>query len=241
MIFSLYNNAIQVLEIRIKLMGCINFFFFFLNQNVLNLLHKDWDMGMDKLFSKVWACLYSYSLNLYVHGTCTGVCMQSQYCVCMQMTFPQCTTPKNKILLHWVIKGISAKSDWNLCWFKGIGSLLCQLPILNSELLYLSCAVDPLECHLTSDVCCVQVLKWSDYCLPLACSPGQPFRAVAQASIDNFTRLGVAFIEDRLQLDNGLVPSKIVRMLPSIIFHIYPFYCILYHCLHCLLPFWFNA
>ncbi|XP_078121551.1 biotin--protein ligase isoform X2 [Sander vitreus] len=58
-----------------------------------------------------------------------------------------------------------------------------------------------------------QVLKWSDYCLPLACSPGQPFRAVAQASVDNFSRLGVAFIEDRLQLDNGLTPSKIIPVL----------------------------
>ncbi|XP_040908103.1 biotin--protein ligase [Toxotes jaculatrix] len=55
-----------------------------------------------------------------------------------------------------------------------------------------------------------KVLKWSDYCLPLACSPGQPFRAVAQATVDNFSRLGVAFIEDRLHLDNGLMPSKIV-------------------------------
>ncbi|GAA6226812.1 biotin--protein ligase [Lates japonicus] len=55
-----------------------------------------------------------------------------------------------------------------------------------------------------------KVLKWSDYCLPLARSPGQPFRAVAQATVDNFSRLGVAFIEDRLQLDNGLMPSKIV-------------------------------
>nr|XP_033496917.1 biotin--protein ligase isoform X2 [Epinephelus lanceolatus] len=58
-----------------------------------------------------------------------------------------------------------------------------------------------------------QVLKWSDYCLPLACSPGQPFRAVAQASVDNFSRLGVAFIEDRLQLDDGLMPSKIIPVL----------------------------
>ncbi|XP_029304540.1 biotin--protein ligase isoform X2 [Cottoperca gobio] len=58
-----------------------------------------------------------------------------------------------------------------------------------------------------------QVLKWSDYCLPLACSPGQPFRAVAQASVENFSRLGVAFIEDRLQLDNGLMPSKIIPVL----------------------------
>lgn len=55
-----------------------------------------------------------------------------------------------------------------------------------------------------------KVLKWSDYCLPLACSPDQPFRAVAQATVDNFSRLGVAFIEDRLQLDDGLLPSKIV-------------------------------
>ncbi|XP_030601727.1 biotin--protein ligase-like [Archocentrus centrarchus] len=58
-----------------------------------------------------------------------------------------------------------------------------------------------------------KVLQWSDYCLPLACCPGQPFRAVAQASVDNFSRLGIAFIEDRLQLDNGLVPSKIVPVL----------------------------
>ncbi|XP_076017504.1 biotin--protein ligase isoform X2 [Genypterus blacodes] len=58
-----------------------------------------------------------------------------------------------------------------------------------------------------------QVLKWSDYCVPLACSPGEPFRAVAQASVENFTQLGVAFIEDRLQLDNGLMPSKIIPVL----------------------------
>ncbi|XP_074466899.1 biotin--protein ligase isoform X1 [Sebastes fasciatus] len=58
-----------------------------------------------------------------------------------------------------------------------------------------------------------KVLKWSDYCLPLACRPGRPFRAVAQASVDNFSRLGVAFIEDRLQLDDGLVPSKIIPVL----------------------------
>ncbi|KAJ3589269.1 hypothetical protein NHX12_010114 [Muraenolepis orangiensis] len=47
-----------------------------------------------------------------------------------------------------------------------------------------------------------KVLKWTDYCIPLACSPGPPFKAVAQASVDNFSRLGVAFIEDRLRLDN---------------------------------------
>ncbi|XP_037403434.1 biotin--protein ligase isoform X2 [Pygocentrus nattereri] len=58
-----------------------------------------------------------------------------------------------------------------------------------------------------------QGLKWSDYCLPLACSPGQPYRAVAEASLDNFSTLGVAFLEDRLQMENGLIPEKIVSVL----------------------------
>uniref|UniRef100_A0A3Q3BDA4 Holocarboxylase synthetase (biotin-(proprionyl-CoA-carboxylase (ATP-hydrolysing)) ligase) n=2 Tax=Kryptolebias marmoratus TaxID=37003 RepID=A0A3Q3BDA4_KRYMA len=58
-----------------------------------------------------------------------------------------------------------------------------------------------------------KVLKWSDYCFPLACSSEQPFKVVAQASVENFSRLAVAFIEDRLQLDNGLVPSKIIPVL----------------------------
>ncbi|KAG9263645.1 biotin-protein ligase isoform X1 [Astyanax mexicanus] len=57
-----------------------------------------------------------------------------------------------------------------------------------------------------------KVLKWSDYCLPLACSPGQPYRAVAEASLDNFSTLGVAFLEGRLQMENGLIPEKIVSV-----------------------------
>lgn len=64
-------------------------------------------------------------------------------------------------------------------------------------------------------MCCVQVLKLSDCCLPVACCPGQPFRAVARATVESYSQLGIAFIEDRLQLDNGLTPSKIVRMLSS--------------------------
>ncbi|XP_067289411.1 biotin--protein ligase [Pseudorasbora parva] len=56
------------------------------------------------------------------------------------------------------------------------------------------------------------VLNWSDYCLPLACSPGQPYRAVAEASLENFSRLGVAFMEDRLRMENGLIPEKIVSV-----------------------------
>lgn len=69
--------------------------------------------------------------------------------------------------------------------------------------------VDSLDWHLSNCVC-TQVLKWSDYCLPLACRPGQPYRAVAETSLDNFSTLGVAFLEDRLQMENGLIPEKIV-------------------------------
>ncbi|XP_062869938.1 biotin--protein ligase [Trichomycterus rosablanca] len=57
-----------------------------------------------------------------------------------------------------------------------------------------------------------KVLNWSDYCLPLAYSPGQPYRAVAEASLDNFSALGVAFLEDRLHMENGLFPEKIVSV-----------------------------
>ncbi|XP_048202200.1 LOW QUALITY PROTEIN: biotin--protein ligase [Perognathus longimembris pacificus] len=56
------------------------------------------------------------------------------------------------------------------------------------------------------------VVKWSDYCLPLACRPGDPYQFIAEASVDNFSKLGVAFMEDRLQMDNGLIPQKIVSV-----------------------------
>lgn len=57
---------------------------------------------------------------------------------------------------------------------------------------------------------CSQVVKWSDCCLPLACRPGDPYQLIAKASVDDFSKLGVAFMEDRLQMANGLIPQKIV-------------------------------
>lgn len=57
-----------------------------------------------------------------------------------------------------------------------------------------------------------ELLNWSDLCLPLACSPGQPYRAVAETSLENFSRLGVAFMEDRLRMENGLIPAKIISV-----------------------------
>ncbi|GAB5576267.1 biotin--protein ligase isoform X5 [Prionailurus iriomotensis] len=60
------------------------------------------------------------------------------------------------------------------------------------------------EMHLAS-----QIVKWADCCLPLACRPGDPYQLIAEASVDNFSKLGVAFMEDRLQMADGLVPQKI--------------------------------
>ncbi|XP_066226334.1 biotin--protein ligase isoform X2 [Saccopteryx leptura] len=54
------------------------------------------------------------------------------------------------------------------------------------------------------------IVKWSDCCLPLACRPGDPYQLIAKASVDDFSKLGVAFMEDRLQMANGLIPQKIV-------------------------------
>ncbi|XP_036098901.1 biotin--protein ligase isoform X2 [Molossus molossus] len=56
------------------------------------------------------------------------------------------------------------------------------------------------------------IVKWSDCCLPLACRPGDPYQLIAKASVDDFSKLGVAFMEDRLQMANGLIPQKIVSV-----------------------------
>ncbi|XP_040606361.1 biotin--protein ligase isoform X2 [Mesocricetus auratus] len=54
------------------------------------------------------------------------------------------------------------------------------------------------------------VVRWSDCCVPLACRPGDPYQLIARASLDNFSKLGAAFMEERLQMDNGLIAQKIV-------------------------------
>ncbi|KAM5179725.1 biotin--protein ligase isoform 1-T2 [Mantella aurantiaca] len=52
----------------------------------------------------------------------------------------------------------------------------------------------------------------SEYCLPLALCHGDSSRLLAEASVDNFSELGIAFMEDRLQMDNGLLPQKITSV-----------------------------
>uniref|UniRef100_A0A8C9N900 Holocarboxylase synthetase n=1 Tax=Serinus canaria TaxID=9135 RepID=A0A8C9N900_SERCA len=57
-----------------------------------------------------------------------------------------------------------------------------------------------------------EIVKWSDFCSPLAYKPGEPFQLIAEASVDNFSSLGIAFLEDRLQMEDGMVPHRIVSV-----------------------------
>ncbi|XP_053561917.1 biotin--protein ligase [Bombina bombina] len=57
-----------------------------------------------------------------------------------------------------------------------------------------------------------KIQKLSEYCLPLALCPGDSFKLLAEASVDNFSELGIAFMEDRLQMDNGFLPQKITSV-----------------------------
>uniref|UniRef100_A0A8U8ARE1 Uncharacterized protein n=1 Tax=Geospiza parvula TaxID=87175 RepID=A0A8U8ARE1_GEOPR len=57
-----------------------------------------------------------------------------------------------------------------------------------------------------------QIVKWSDFCSPLAYKPGEPLQLIAEASVDNFSSLGIAFLEDRLHMENGMVPHRIVSV-----------------------------
>ncbi|XP_075710715.1 biotin--protein ligase isoform X2 [Rhinoderma darwinii] len=57
-----------------------------------------------------------------------------------------------------------------------------------------------------------QVRRLSEYCLPLALCHGDSLRLLAAASVDNFSELGIAFMEDRLQMDNGSLPQKITSV-----------------------------
>ncbi|KAM4700048.1 biotin--protein ligase isoform 1-T3 [Discoglossus pictus] len=57
-----------------------------------------------------------------------------------------------------------------------------------------------------------KIRKLSEYCLPLALCPGDSCKLLAEASVDNFSELGIAFMEDRLQMDNGSLPQKITSV-----------------------------
>ncbi|XP_060689761.1 biotin--protein ligase isoform X2 [Hemiscyllium ocellatum] len=57
-----------------------------------------------------------------------------------------------------------------------------------------------------------KILRYSDFCVPLAYLLGNPYKLIAEANVDDFSRLGVAFMENRLQMDDGMVPQKIVSL-----------------------------
>ncbi|KAM4795949.1 biotin--protein ligase [Rhinophrynus dorsalis] len=57
-----------------------------------------------------------------------------------------------------------------------------------------------------------KIRKLSEYCLPLARCHGDSSKLLAGASVDNFSELGIAFMEDRLQMDNGSLLHKITSV-----------------------------
>ncbi|XP_038622281.1 biotin--protein ligase isoform X1 [Tachyglossus aculeatus] len=57
-----------------------------------------------------------------------------------------------------------------------------------------------------------EIVRLSDCCFPLACRPGDPYQLMAKASVDDFSKLGIAFLEDRLRMDDGMIPQKIVSV-----------------------------
>ncbi|XP_032888335.1 biotin--protein ligase isoform X2 [Amblyraja radiata] len=57
-----------------------------------------------------------------------------------------------------------------------------------------------------------KIIKYSDLCTPLAYLLGDPYKLIAETNVDDFSRLGVAFMENRLQMDDGMVPRKIISL-----------------------------
>lgn len=115
---------------------------------------------------------------------------------------------RNKVIYISEPQACDDLSEWTL--LKG-SSLVCARRIENITFIIEATPGQKFSSSAASTH--EKVLKWSDFCLPLAHSPGQPYRAVAEASVENFSRLGVAFMEDRLLMENGLIPDKIVSVL----------------------------
>ncbi|XP_072901022.1 biotin--protein ligase [Hemitrygon akajei] len=61
-------------------------------------------------------------------------------------------------------------------------------------------------------VCSEKILKYTEVCTPLACLLGDCYKLIAETNVDDFSRLGVAFMENRLQMDGRMVPQKIVSL-----------------------------
>ncbi|XP_027007207.2 biotin--protein ligase isoform X1 [Tachysurus fulvidraco] len=140
---------------------------------------------------------------------------RSSLCFCVQ-SFSSFTSSEDTVFLQLGNKVIYITepqacddlSKWTLL----LGSSLVNAPKLEN-IAFIIEATTKQKAVYTRPTPNKKALNWSDYCLPLAFSPGQPYKAVAEASLDNFSTLGVAFLEDRLQMENGLIPEKIVSVL----------------------------
>ncbi|NXX15877.1 BPL1 ligase, partial [Podargus strigoides] len=120
-----------------------------------------------------------------------------------------CLTIGNKVFFTDETQFLDDLNRWSLLL---ISPFICPDKLLKAEHIAfvtesISAQADNLQKVSSSSK---EIVKWSDYCSPLAYKPGEPYKLIAEASVDNFSNLGIAFMEDRLQMDNGMVPHKIV-------------------------------
>ena len=80
-----------------------------------------------------------------------------------------------------------------------------------------------------------RVVKFSDLTTPLAWRSGEPFGILVQASKENFSRIGTAYLEGYLELDDGLLVNQLLSKYHSIDLHVISLSLTLsiyiYHCL----------
>ncbi|NXG05962.1 BPL1 ligase, partial [Sakesphorus luctuosus] len=122
-----------------------------------------------------------------------------------------CLRLGRKVFLTGEAQFLDDLNRWSLLL---ISPLLCPEKFLPAEHITFvteSISAQPEDLHKVPDSS-KEIVRWSDYCSPLAYKPGEPFKLFAEASVDNFSNLGIAFMEDRLQMDNGMVPHKIVSV-----------------------------
>ncbi|XP_071818665.1 biotin--protein ligase-like isoform X3 [Apostichopus japonicus] len=62
------------------------------------------------------------------------------------------------------------------------------------------------------DVSSDRVVNLSDLAVPVAWKPGEPFGILVQASAENFSKVGTAFMEGVLELDDGLYVDQIISV-----------------------------
>ncbi|XP_075449893.1 biotin--protein ligase isoform X2 [Ascaphus truei] len=119
-----------------------------------------------------------------------------------------CLTLGNKVFL---IEGSQLFEDLNK-WRLLLGSS-CDSHLGAEQIAFITESLSlPSETLSAASGSSRKLLNLSEYCLPLALCPGDSSKLLAEASVDNFSELGIAFMEDRLRMDNGSLPQRITSV-----------------------------